>query len=87
MPRPVAIPLPGFDELTVEEQIDDVHSLWDRIAATYGQIPVPEWHREVLDGGGSSRCGRKQAQCRPESSVPYRCRGIVQRHLVSNDRQ
>ena len=49
MPKPVAIPPPGFDELTVEEQIDYVQSLWDRIAATPDQVPVPEWHRVVLD--------------------------------------
>jgi putative addiction module component (TIGR02574 family) len=49
MPKPVAIPPPGFYELTVEEQIDYVQSLWDRIAATPDQIPVPDWHREVLD--------------------------------------
>ena len=48
MPKPVAIP-PGFDQLTVEEQIDYVQLLWERIAATPDQVPVPDWHREVLD--------------------------------------
>jgi putative addiction module component (TIGR02574 family) len=50
MPKPVAIPPPGFDQLTVEEQIDYVQLLWERIAATADQVPVPDWHREVLDG-------------------------------------
>jgi putative addiction module component (TIGR02574 family) len=49
MPKPVAIPPPGFDQLTVEEQIDYVQSLWERIAATPDQVPVPDWHREVLN--------------------------------------
>ncbi len=49
MPEPVAIPPPGFDELSVEEQIDYVQSLWERIAATPDQVPVPDWHRDVLD--------------------------------------
>jgi len=49
MPKPVAIPPPGFDELSIEEQIEYVQSLWDRIAATPDQVPVPEWHLEVLD--------------------------------------
>jgi putative addiction module component (TIGR02574 family) len=49
MLKPVAIPPPGFDELTVEEQIDYVQSLWDRIAAAPDQVPVPEWRRQVLD--------------------------------------
>ena len=49
MPKPVVIPPPGFDQLSVEEQIDYVQLLWDRIAATPDQVPVPDWHREVLD--------------------------------------
>ena len=49
MPKPVAIPPPGFDQLTVEEQIEYVQLLWERIAATPSQVPVPDWHREVLD--------------------------------------
>ena len=49
MPKPVAIPPPGFDQLTVEEQIDYVQLLWERITATPDQVPVPDWHREVLD--------------------------------------
>ena len=49
MPKPVVIPPPGFDDLSIDEQIDYVQSLWDRIAATPGQVPVPEWHREILD--------------------------------------
>jgi len=34
---------------TQEEQIDYVQLLWERIAATPDQVPVPDWHREVLD--------------------------------------
>jgi putative addiction module component (TIGR02574 family) len=48
MPKPVVIPSPGFDELSVDEQIDYVQSLWDRIAATPEQVPVPDSHREML---------------------------------------
>ena len=49
MPNSVPLPPPGFDDLSVDEQIAYVQSLWDRIAATPEQVPVPEWHREVLD--------------------------------------
>lgn len=49
MPKPVPIPPPGFDDLPVEEQIDYVQYLWDRIAAHPDQIPVPQWHQEVLN--------------------------------------
>jgi putative addiction module component (TIGR02574 family) len=39
----------GFDELPVEQQVDYVQSLWDRIAVKEHQVSVPGWHREVLD--------------------------------------
>ena len=39
---------PGFDDLSVEEQIDFVQSLWDKIAASPEQVPVPEWHRQII---------------------------------------
>ena len=45
MSKIVPTPPPGFDELSVDEQIDFVQSLWERIAATPEQVPVPEWHR------------------------------------------
>ena len=43
------LPPPGFDDLPVEDKIDYVQFLWDRIAARPDQIPVPDWHRQVLD--------------------------------------
>jgi putative addiction module component (TIGR02574 family) len=48
MSKKVPTPPPGFDDLPVDEQIDFVQSLWDRIAATSEQVPVPEWHKEVI---------------------------------------
>ena len=49
MPKPVPLPPPGFDDLSVDEKIDYLQSLWDRIAATPEAIPVPDWHREIID--------------------------------------
>jgi putative addiction module component (TIGR02574 family) len=49
MSQPVPLPPPGFDELSVDEKIDYLQSLWDRIAATPETVPVPEFHREILD--------------------------------------
>ncbi len=45
-----AIPNPplGFDDLTVSEQIEYVQALWDRIAVSPEQVPVPDWHEEIL---------------------------------------
>jgi putative addiction module component (TIGR02574 family) len=48
MSKKLPIPPPGFDDLPPDEQIDFVQSLWDRIAATAQQVPVPEWHRQIL---------------------------------------
>jgi putative addiction module component (TIGR02574 family) len=48
MAKIVPTPPLGFDDLSVDEQIDFVQSLWDRIAATAEQVPVPEWHRQII---------------------------------------
>lgn len=48
MAKMVPTPPPGFDDLPVDEQIDFVQSLWDRIAATSEQVPVPEWHHDII---------------------------------------
>jgi putative addiction module component (TIGR02574 family) len=47
MPRTLPLP-PGFDDLTVDEQLDYVQSLWDRIATRPEDLPVPDWHQRVL---------------------------------------
>jgi len=43
------IPPPGFDELPVEEKIDYLQSLWDRIAVRPEDVPVPDWHLQVIN--------------------------------------
>jgi putative addiction module component (TIGR02574 family) len=48
MSQALPLPPPGFDALSVDEQIDYVQSLWDHIAARPEDVPVPNWHREVL---------------------------------------
>ena len=57
MAREVPNPPPGFDELTVDEKLDYVQSLWDRIAAKPETVPVPEWHLELIE----QRLRRNQA--------------------------
>jgi putative addiction module component (TIGR02574 family) len=42
-------PPAGFDDLPVDQQIDYVQTLWDRIAANEDRVPVPAWHREILE--------------------------------------
>ena len=48
MAQSVPLPPPGFDELAVTEQIEYLQSLWDRIAADPDHVPVPDWHRQVI---------------------------------------
>ena len=44
-----AVPLPpGFDSLSVGEKIEYVHALWDSIVGSDGDVPVPDWHRELV---------------------------------------
>ncbi len=49
MQSKVSNPPAGFDELAIEEKLDYVESLWDRIAAKPDAIPVPDWHLEVIE--------------------------------------
>jgi hypothetical protein len=49
MPKPVAIPPPGFDQPHRRRANRVVQLPWERIATTPSQVPVPDWHREVLD--------------------------------------
>ena len=48
MPKSIPNPPPGFDDLTISEQIDYVQALWERIAASPDQIPVPDWHQKII---------------------------------------
>ena len=44
-----ALPIPpGFDALSIDDKIDYVQSLWERIAARAEDVPVPDWHREII---------------------------------------
>ena len=49
MSKQVAIPPPGFDDLSIDEQIEYVQSLWERITADPSKVPVPDWHRKILN--------------------------------------
>lgn len=44
----IPLPPPGFDDLAVDEKLEYVQALWDRIAADEAQVPAPEWHKQVL---------------------------------------
>lgn len=48
MAHPLTLPPPGFDDLTVEEQVDYLQALWERISDRPEKVPAPAWHREVI---------------------------------------
>lgn len=45
---PIAIP-PGFDQLSKEEQILYVQQLWDLIAAVPEEMPISQWHLDLVE--------------------------------------
>jgi len=40
--------MPWLPRLSLDDQIDYVQPLWDRIAARPEQVPVPDRHRKVI---------------------------------------
>ena len=48
MSQTLPMPPPGFDGLSVEEQIDYVQALWDYVISHADHVAIPEWHREII---------------------------------------
>lgn len=46
--QPLPNPPPGFETLSKEEQIEYLQELWNQIASDEDEVPVPQWHREIL---------------------------------------
>jgi putative addiction module component (TIGR02574 family) len=49
MGRPVPIPPPGFEDLSIDEKIEYVQSLWDHIATDVETVPLTDWQKQLLD--------------------------------------
>ena len=60
---------PGFEQLSKEQQIDYVQQLWDMILTAPDEVPVPEWHLEVVRDRVASR---NQAQLNDWNEVKQR---------------
>ena len=65
MGNALPIPPPGFDDLDIDAQIEYVQALWDRIAAKEDVVPVPDWHRALVE----ERLADLEAN--PETSRPW----------------
>ena len=48
MSSKIPFPPAGFDELSVEDQIEYVQELWDKITRRPEEVPVPDWHLEII---------------------------------------
>jgi putative addiction module component (TIGR02574 family) len=51
MQKPVKIPElppPGFDELSTQEKIEYVQSLWDYISSDADTMPLTDWQKQIL---------------------------------------
>jgi len=42
------LPWPNFDHLTASEKLELIGQLWDSIPESLDDLPVPEWHREII---------------------------------------
>ena len=63
MSQALPIPPPGFDALSIDDKIDYVQSLWDRIATRPEDVPVPDWHREIINERlAAHRDGKEQGK-------------------------
>jgi len=69
MAQPLPMPPSGFDELTVEDKIDYVQSLWDRIAASADQVPLHEWQRQLLEERLAAHRAADSNEARPWGEV------------------
>ena len=61
----LAVPPPGFDELSADEQLDYIQRLWDRVTASPESISVPEWHRRTIEERLAAAAGG------PETTQPW----------------
>ncbi len=39
----------AIDRMTLAEKLAAMEALWDNLCRNETQVPVPEWHKQVLD--------------------------------------
>lgn len=65
MTKRLEIPPPGFDNLSVDEQIEYVQDLWDWIAARPEDIPVADWQKDIAEAR------LREYRANPDGVVPW----------------
>ena len=43
-----AVPPPGFEDLSPDEKLEYIQALWDHFSEHPEEVPVPDWHRQVV---------------------------------------
>jgi putative addiction module component (TIGR02574 family) len=75
MGQSLAMPPSGFDDLEVEDKIDYVQALWDRIATSTDQVPLHEWQRQLLEQRLKAHLASDSQEAKPWREVLDRLEG------------
>jgi len=43
------MPTLPLEQMTVEEKLQAMEELWSDLCCNQNQIPVPRWHKDILD--------------------------------------
>jgi hypothetical protein len=38
-----------IEKMTLEEKLERMEKLWNQLCRNEADVPVPEWHKEILD--------------------------------------
>ena len=49
------MPTLPLEEMTVKEKLQVMEELWSDLCCNQNQIPVPQWHKDLLRKTGGSR--------------------------------
>ena len=45
----MALPALDLEKLTRDEKLELIEKLWDSLEANADDLPIPDWHRRLLD--------------------------------------
>jgi putative addiction module component (TIGR02574 family) len=79
MPKRTLSPPPGFDELSVPEQIEYVQGLWEQIVTSSEAVSTPDWHLDIIrrrlqDFEQNPQAGRSWQEVREDIEQQIRAR-------------
>lgn len=60
-----SLPEMDIEQLSVAQRLELISQLWDSIPDTIEALPLPDWHREMIERRLAS------ADASPESAIPW----------------